>query len=319
MKKIIAIALFVSMLLCTTGCSLDIKLGEKEDNKEETKVEEKDNDNKEDASVKDGDKENSDPAKETAVDETKPSDEKDDPMFDLDIKDNFGLELPDDFELPEIPDMDLDIEDFESVVPESIVEEYPELQYFVNPDDYAVLAALGEDAIGELVAYKDTLVTSIKTTAQLFDIDVNVDEKTGVVTFNADILFDFDKSDLKDDAKTQLKKFINVYSKVIIDTGYHEYISDIMIEGHTDSNGGDKINIPLSLERANAVKDYIVSDECGLTDTQIDIIEDSVETVGCASQRPVLDENGNEDAAASRRVTFRFVFDLEEMIEEATK
>lgn len=205
------------------------------------------------------------------------------------------------------------INDFNEIVPEEIAEAYPELQYFIAPEDYAMLQDIGDEALEEVIAYKDMLIEAVEELSERTDIKIDVDNKTGIVTFDADILFDFDKSELKDESKVNIDKFMNVYS-VVLDTGFDAFISTLVFEGHTDSNGGDAINIPLSLERATAVKDYVLSDECGLTEEQKVQFESKLEAVGCGSERLVIDENGNEDADASRRVTFRFVFDLETIL-----
>lgn len=204
------------------------------------------------------------------------------------------------------------INDFEEIVPKEIAEAYPELQYFIAPEDYYMLQDVSEEALEEVIEYKDMLIEAVEELSERTDIKIDVDNKTGIVTFDADILFDFDKSELKEESKANIDKFMNVYS-VVLDTGFDAFISTLVFEGHTDSNGGDTINIPLSEDRANAVKDYVISDECGLTDEQKAKFESKLQAVGCGSERLVY-VDGKEDAAASRRVTFRFVFELETIL-----
>jgi outer membrane protein OmpA-like peptidoglycan-associated protein len=63
--------------------------------------------------------------------------------------------------------------------------------------------------------------------------------------------------------------------------------------GHTDNNGGDAINIPLSERRANAVKAYLL--EKGLK-------ENRIEAKGYGSSKPIADNNTELGKSKNRRV-----------------
>src|ERR1700742_654205 len=65
------------------------------------------------------------------------------------------------------------------------------------------------------------------------------------------------------------------------------------VYGHTDNNGSDAVNIPLSAKRAAAVKDYLLSK--GLKD-------DRIETKGFGSSKPVADNDTEEGRGRNRRV-----------------
>jgi outer membrane protein OmpA-like peptidoglycan-associated protein len=70
----------------------------------------------------------------------------------------------------------------------------------------------------------------------------------------ADVLFDFDKSTLKTDGLDELDDFIEEARQAHED-GQH--IASITISGYTDQLGSDGVNQRLSLERAEAVRDYM--------------------------------------------------------------
>ena len=70
------------------------------------------------------------------------------------------------------------------------------------------------------------------------------------MNLSGDVLFDYDKAVLKPEAEAALKKVAVVLSQ------FPE--SMVTIEGYTDSKGGKSVNIPLSRERANAVRDWLV-------------------------------------------------------------
>lgn len=72
-----------------------------------------------------------------------------------------------------------------------------------------------------------------------------------IVKFDSGILFDFDKYDLKDAAKTNVQSLASSLNKY---PG-----TDIKIIGHTDSRGTEEYNMRLSERRAAAVKAYAVA------------------------------------------------------------
>src|SRR5712671_5905995 len=73
-----------------------------------------------------------------------------------------------------------------------------------------------------------------------------------IVKFKSAILFDVDKTALKEDAKTELVDLANVL-KDYPDT-------NLVIEGHTDSSGSAAHNKKLSEQRAASVIDVLVAD-----------------------------------------------------------
>ncbi len=70
-----------------------------------------------------------------------------------------------------------------------------------------------------------------------------------VIALPGDVLFDFDKAEIRADARPVLDKLAQL---VTAGGG-----STIAIEGHTDSKGNDGYNLKLSERRAQAVRDYL--------------------------------------------------------------
>ena len=122
------------------------------------------------------------------------------------------------------------------------------------------------------------------------------------VTFDSGILFAKNKADLSEEAKISLAKF----AKVLGD--YAD--TDVMIIGHTDITGNDKINIPLSERRAQAVNDYL--HKCGVAEKQIKGIE------GKGSSEPVASNETDEGRKLNRRVEV-YMYASEEMIKAANE
>ncbi|MDJ0829063.1 MAG: OmpA family protein [Desulfobacterales bacterium] len=71
------------------------------------------------------------------------------------------------------------------------------------------------------------------------------------ITFDSGILFDVDKAYLKDQSKSELAELALILNK------YPD--TNIMMAGHTDSTGADDYNINLSRQRAQAVANYLSS------------------------------------------------------------
>ena len=96
----------------------------------------------------------------------------------------------------------------------------------------------------------DIVGMSLGVDATLKDLGAKVTEREIRMTLSADVLFDFDKADLKPEAVDSLRKVAAVLNA---------YKGAITIEGHTDGKGTDAYNQPLSERRANAVKNWFVA------------------------------------------------------------
>ncbi len=74
---------------------------------------------------------------------------------------------------------------------------------------------------------------------------------------------------------------------------YPEY--NISIEGHTDSRGGDKTNLKLSTERANAVQDYLIA--------SAEIDASRIKAIGYGESNPIASNETEEGRRKNRRIT----------------
>lgn len=69
------------------------------------------------------------------------------------------------------------------------------------------------------------------------------------------------------------------------------------IEGHTDNTGSDDINIPLSKQRANSVKEYLLSKDPSLAER--------LESDGFGSTKPIADNSSDLGKSKNRRVEIK--------------
>ena len=103
---------------------------------------------------------------------------------------------------------------------------------------------------------------------------------------------------------------MRVYSSVVFNEKYEGFISTILVEGHTDNSGSYDLNQALSQQRADNIRAYCLSEECGISGDYLEVLQTMMEAKGYAYDRPVYDENGEIDMDASRRVSFRCLIDL---------
>ncbi|WP_255494585.1 OmpA family protein [Sulfurovum sp. bin170] len=131
---------------------------------------------------------------------------------------------------------------------------------------------------------------------------INIDKESGSLRLSSSILFDKGSAQLKDSSKSQLKSnFIEYVDTLISNKNISDHLDKIIIEGHTDSDGGYLYNLSLSQKRAYAVMNYLLT---------LDYIKkNNIKTKLVASGRSYLDAikiNGVEDKDASRRIEVKF-------------
>ena len=100
-----------------------------------------------------------------------------------------------------------------------------------------------------------------------------------------DISFDTGSYALKPQLRAVLDPFANSLRE--------DPAARIAIVGHTDNTGSDAVNIPLSVERAQSVRDYLVAR--GVSASR-------VETSGRGTREPMADNSTDSGRAKNRRV-----------------
>lgn len=124
--------------------------------------------------------------------------------------------------------------------------------------------------------------------AALEALDAKVTAQEIRIDLAADVLFDFDKADIKPAAADELGKVAQVV---------REYPgAPVTIEGHTDGKGADDYNVQLSQRRAEAVKAWLV--------TNAAVPAASVSTRGWGESKPVAPNakpDGSDDPEGRQR------------------
>ena len=163
----------------------------------------------------------------------------------------------------------------------------------------------------QLVGVKAQIVQQLSSALRKSGIDVSVDEQTGAIALPSQMLFTTNSATLSDGGQKYLRRFLPVYLDVLLSDEFRSYVAEIIIEGHTDSNGTYLHNLQLSQERALSVANYVLgdsfmSDTLGLNASAKKTLLGLVTASGRSFSAPVLDANGDEDQNASRRVEIKF-------------
>ncbi len=144
-------------------------------------------------------------------------------------------------------------------------------------------AAVGGLAGGFIGNYMDKQAAEIER-----DIEGAKVERIGEgikITFSSGILFDVDKSNLKDPYKGELSQLAVILNK------YED--TNILLAGHTDSTGSDDYNFELSRRRAQSVANYLATQN---------VNQARFTTDGYGETDPVASNETAEGRAQNRRV-----------------
>ena len=116
---------------------------------------------------------------------------------------------------------------------------------------------------------------------------MKVDAQTGSITFSSDVLFRYNSASLTADSKETLKNIIPMYLDVLLQDQFREHIAEIIIEGHTDTDGSYQSNMELSYARANAVADFCLNKRNGLSEAKIEQLQKILTVNGKSWSSPV--------------------------------
>jgi chemotaxis protein MotB len=138
-------------------------------------------------------------------------------------------------------------------------------------------------------------------------------DKSGGLRISSNILFDKDKAVLKEEAKKELEEVFTRYiMTLVVNPEIKSHLDKIIIEGHTDSDGGFLYNLNLSQARAYSVMNYLLS----LKMAKDYDIKKYILASGRSYLDPILDENGKEDKDASRRIEIKFLLKNDKAMQE---
>ncbi len=124
---------------------------------------------------------------------------------------------------------------------------------------------------------------------QPVEIDIALDPISKGVIFRLDnVFFDYNKYELQDKSKTELDELVKFLQE-------NEDVKG-EISGHTDNIGAAEANNVLSLNRAQAVRDYLI--KAGIPITRLSF-------KGYGSIQPSVPNDSEENRAKNRRIEFK--------------
>ena len=187
-------------------------------------------------------------------------------------------------------------------------------------DEKTSLLATQQKKIDNIIGVKADVIEALQKEFSKNNVSVDIDAQTGALTLNANVLFDYDKSELTDEGKQELADILPIYCKVLLQKDYKKYLAEIIIDGYTDTDGDYAYNLELSQQRSLAVAQYLLDIQGEfLTEDQSLNLQDYLTVNGHSMANPILDADGNVDKEASRRVEVKFRLKDDEMIEELSK
>ena len=153
-----------------------------------------------------------------------------------------------------------------------------------NPAVGAILGAVVGGAAGGIIGnYMDDQAAEMEA-----DLEGATIERVGEgikITFDSGILFDVDNAELRYEAKENIARLAEILNK------YED--TNIMLAGHTDSDGAEDYNMALSERRARAVENYLAERE---------VSNPRMSSAWYGESRPVADNSTLEGKQANRRV-----------------
>ena len=187
-------------------------------------------------------------------------------------------------------------------------------------DEQAALLAAQQSEIDKLIGMRSRIIEELRDELRGAGLDAVVDKNTGAIAFTGAVLFDSGKNELKQSGKALLNAFIPVYVRTLMSEENDDYVAEIIIEGHTYTDGTYLNNLALSQERALAVVSYCLSGEMtGLSYAEKEVLQSIITANGRSYSDPVYAADGTVDKEASRRVVLKFRMKDSEMIDQMSE
>lgn len=171
----------------------------------------------------------------------------------------------------------------------------------------------------DIVGIRTDIIGELQT--RFNNSSMTVDPQTGSIAFSSDVLFAFGSANLTAESKESLKEVIPLYLDVLLQEEYRNYIAEIIIEGHTDTKGSYESNMTLSYNRANAVANFCMNQDNGLSENEISRLQRLLTVNGRSYSDPIYKPGAGPgyqevDMDASRRVEIKFRLKEDEMIDK---
>jgi outer membrane protein OmpA-like peptidoglycan-associated protein len=133
---------------------------------------------------------------------------------------------------------------------------------------------------------------------ELDGVQIQRVEEGIAISFDSGILFDFDSSELRAEARENLRKLAEIMGR--------DDDTNLLVVGHTDWIGDENYNQRLSERRARSASDYLIAQ--GIQRNRIDV-------EGKGEHEPIADNETEEGRQQNRRVEVA-IFASDEYVEQ---
>lgn len=183
-------------------------------------------------------------------------------------------------------------------------------------EEQEALLAAQQEKIEQIIGVKADLIAALKAEFTAQNLSVTIDED-GSIVLDSSVLFGYNENILTEEGSALLGELLPTYCSVLLSEEYVDYLAEIRIDGYTDTSGSYFYNLQLSQERALAVAEYLLSLAGSSISTEdMEDLQEKLSVNGHSWADPVYNEDGTENAEASRRVEVKFRLKDEEMINE---
>ncbi|MFL0194056.1 OmpA family protein [Clostridium sp. WILCCON 0269] len=171
--------------------------------------------------------------------------------------------------------------------------------------------------VEKIIGIRQSIIEDIRKSFKSAGLNINIDKNTGDIVFSSDVLFEFNKADIRPEFKASLDKFIPQYINVLTSPKYISSVSEIVVEGHTDDVGDYNYNMDLSQKRANSIVSYILNNNFKNLDSYSKkTLKNIITANGKSDSDLIKNSDGSINQEKSRRVIFKFRLKDEESIRQ---
>ncbi len=168
--------------------------------------------------------------------------------------------------------------------------------------------------LDDLLGVRTAIILELSRALAAANVAAQVDPATGdIVLDSSQLKFETGRFEIASSGQAQLNALIPVYLNVLMRPEYAEFVAEIIIEGHTDSQGDYMTNLELSQNRALAVAKYCL-ELPSLSLSQRAKLQGILTAKGRSESSLVYRPDGSENMDASRRVEIKFRLKDSEMI-----
>lgn len=168
--------------------------------------------------------------------------------------------------------------------------------------------------IEEIVGVKSKIIQELLQAFQDSDLNLEVDKQTGAIRFSGGVFFDRKSSAVSESGRQYLEQFIPKYNAILLSDRFRDQISQIIVEGHTDTDGGYLYNLQLSQDRALSVVQQVFAPDFPTFKYQ-DSLKNVITANGRSFSVPIRNEDGSINLDKSRRVEFKFRLKDEQLLD----